>query len=78
MGGMTDLTPIHILGPKRNGLLASRLSVQAGSIQRSGRYVFGSEKFFSECVTLHICTPTVVYDTQSVSKTSFILQALTL
>jgi hypothetical protein len=52
--------PKQALGPRRNGLLALRLSVQFGSSQRSGWKTSGSLKFLGFRVEDHICTETVV------------------
>lgn len=49
---LTHLRPRHALGPRENGWLASLLSVQRGSSQRSGLNLKGSWKLRSSWVTL--------------------------
>ena len=45
--------PMQALGPTKNGWLASFVSDESGSSQRSGLNFIGSAKYWGSCVTVH-------------------------
>ena len=52
-GAETYLRPRQLREPSENGWLASLLSLDTGSSQRSGRKDMGDAKFAGSCVTVH-------------------------